>query len=196
VSEVLDRQLEIVNTHGALNYDRPVGITTGLRWSDLEIWWAEIRGVDRNTAKIALWRHLRKSIPDSSPPQRRLFEQYHQWTQARNLAGSFPALLPEVWVHWDHKSKPARGELAMASMRMDFLMLPAGARRIILEVDGDHHYSTDGRASTALYAETMRADRDLRLDRYEVFRFGGAELTADRAEGTAFEFFDRLGISP
>ena len=47
-----------------------------------------------------------------------------------------------------------------------------------MELDGRHHYAdADGGASPALYAEMVREDRALRLAGYEVFRFGGYELT-------------------
>lgn len=38
----------------------------------------------------------------------------------------------------------------------------------------------------------MRADRGLRLDGYEVFRFGGYEFGAANAAATTSEFFGRL----
>jgi hypothetical protein len=35
-----------------------------------------------------------------------------------------PALLPEVWVHWDHKTVRQRGVHALQNLRMDFLRGP------------------------------------------------------------------------
>lgn len=105
----------------------------------------------------------------------------------------FPVLLPEVWLHWDPQSTRQRGDKAFRSHRLDFLLLLAGHRRVVLEVDGAQHYSTaDRQASPELYAATMRADRDLRLDGYEAFRFGGHELGASGAVVTTAEFFGRL----
>ena len=52
-----------------------------------------------------------------------------------------PALLPEVWLHWDPKTVAERGPNALLRFRMDFLLLlPAGAR-IVVEVDGKYHYA-------------------------------------------------------
>jgi very-short-patch-repair endonuclease len=61
---------------------------------------------------------------------------------------------------------------------MDFLLLMPHGQRVVLEVDGSHHYaSADGkRPDPAKYADSMRGDRNLKLGGYEVFRFGAAEL--------------------
>ena len=76
---------------------------------------------------------------------------------------------------------------------MDFLLLPTDRARIVIEVDGKHHYAdTSGRASPGRYAETVREDRAIRLDGYEVFRFGGAELEGPAGERLVDDFFDRL----
>ena len=103
-----------------------------------------------------------------------------------------------MWVHWDPVTKSARQDDALLTQRMDFLMLLPMHRRVVLEVDGAQHYSTaNGQSSAAVYAETTRADRDLRLSGYEVYRFSGHELSADRAQTTVSEFFSRpLRTSP
>jgi very-short-patch-repair endonuclease len=89
-----------------------------------------------------------------------------------------PALLPEVWLHWDHKTVRERGREALLGFRMDFLLLLPHGQRVVLEVDGSHHYaSPDGkRPDAARYAAGMRFDRELKLRGYEVFRFGATEL--------------------
>jgi very-short-patch-repair endonuclease len=76
---------------------------------------------------------------------------------------------------------------------MDFLLLLPGGHRVVLEVDGASHYSRDGRPDPAAYARDARADRDLKLAGYEVFRFGATELQyRDSAEPMLREFFARL----
>ncbi|GII32896.1 hypothetical protein [Planotetraspora mira] len=47
-----------------------------------------------------------------------------------------PALLPEVWLHWDPKTVRARGTEALLRFRMDFLLLLSRGQRVVLEVDG------------------------------------------------------------
>jgi very-short-patch-repair endonuclease len=77
--------------------------------------------------------------------------------------------------------------------RMDFLLLPTERTRVVIEVDGKHHYATDdGRASATRYADMAREDRRIRLAGYEVFRFGGSELQGTDGEQRVREFFDEL----
>ena len=60
---------------------------------------------------------------------------------------------------------------------MDFLLLLPHGVRIVLEVDGKQHYAEGDTASPKLYSEMVSEDRRLRLRGYEVYRFGGYELT-------------------
>lgn len=79
-------------------------------------------------------------------------------------------------MHWDPQTIRLRGKDALFRFRMDFLLLLPNHSRVVIEVDGQHHYAKEGRPSPAVYAENMRADRDLKLSGYEVFRFGADEL--------------------
>ena len=74
---------------------------------------------------------------------------------------------PTTWLHWDPKTVAERGPNALLRFRMDFLLLlPAGAR-IVVEVDGRHHYADQsGHADPARYGAMASADRDLRLAGY------------------------------
>jgi very-short-patch-repair endonuclease len=72
-------------------------------------------------------------------------------------------------------------------------MLLAGGKRAVIEVDGKQHYAdSDGKANPRLYSEMVAEDRRLRLSGYEVYRFGGYELSVSTAEETVVEFFRRL----
>jgi len=76
---------------------------------------------------------------------------------------------------------------------MDFLMLLPHRVRIVLEVDGKHHYAEGETASPVRYTEMVREDRKLRLQGYEIFRFGATELTnMETANRTVNEFFCQL----
>jgi very-short-patch-repair endonuclease len=75
---------------------------------------------------------------------------------------------------------------------MDFLLLLPGRQRIVIEVDGKHHFSEGDRPSLKAYADMVSADRDLRLAGYEVYRFGANELVGAGAEAKIRDFFDRL----
>jgi very-short-patch-repair endonuclease len=80
----------------------------------------------------------------------------------------------------------------LARQRMDFLLLFSPQERVVLEVDGQQHYSQDGRPSPRLYAKMAAADRELRLLGYEVFRFGGHELSGSGSNAILQRFFDQL----
>lgn len=54
---------------------------------------------------------------------------------------------------------------------MDFLLLLPHGRRVVLEVDGAHH------RTAAAYADTVRADRELKVTDADVYRFGAVERT-------------------
>lgn len=53
-------------------------------------------------------------------------------------------------------------------------------------------YANNGRSDPAVYASNMRADRDLKLSEYEVFRFGAAELQDRQQAREMFQRFDEL----
>jgi very-short-patch-repair endonuclease len=76
---------------------------------------------------------------------------------------------------------------------MDFLLLLSHGVRIVIEVDGLQHYADEERRGDPLrYAAMVRADRELRLSGYDVFRFGTAELRAPDGPERIRDFFERL----
>ncbi|MGW6771933.1 AbiJ-related protein [Streptomyces sp. NPDC055037] len=173
----VDNDIEIVasDPDDILVYDREIP-TDGLRWRDLHAWWQDTRRFESEIeARKDLYQRLLKSLPENSDGQRNLFLAYHEI-----LAPSVevPALLPEVWLHWDHKTVQQRGPGALLRSRMDFLLLLPHGQRVVLEVDGSQHFTRNrGRTpDTAKYAAMVAADRDLKLREYEVFRFGHDEL--------------------
>lgn len=191
--DAIDNDVEIVtNADLVLIYDRPIA-GDGLRWRDLQSWWMETRQLsDATEAKRSLYKRLIRSLPANSPPQRNLYELYHEIFSG--TAPDLPALLPEVWLHWDPKTAKERGKDALLRFRMDFLLLLPRGQRVVLEVDGSQHYSGPGdKPDPARYAATMRADRDLKLSGYEVFHFGGVELRdREKARALLHQFFADL----
>lgn len=190
----VDNDIEVVEDQEAvLVYDRPIETGRGLRWCDLQSWWMQSHpSQDFDEAKALLYKRLRDSLPRSSPPQIMLFDLYH--SIFAHAIVNLPALLPEVWLHWDPKTVAERGPRALMRFRMDYLMLLPGGHRVVLEVDGVQHYSDgQGRADVHRYAEGMGADRELKLAGYEVFRFGGSELQK-KADASVMlrEFFVQL----
>jgi hypothetical protein len=199
IIDAINNDIEIVtNAEAVLVYDQPTH--EGVLWRDLQAWWKDTRQItDDDEAKSTLYKRLRSSLPESSPPQRNLFDLYHHIH--RDELPGLPALLPEVWLHWDPKTARERGPEALLRFRMDFLLLLPHGHRVVLEVDGATLYSTNGRPDAAVYANGVRADRELKLARYEVFRFGAAELqhpgSADPMLRQFFaDLFRQFGVTP
>lgn len=190
--DAVNNDIEIV-THAekVLIYDRKFP-DRGLLWKDLQDWWPESKSYsDERDAQIALYRRLHGSIPTSSPAQQFFFKTF--FSHYRNSFPRLPALLPEVWLHYDPKTVAQRGRDALLRQRMDFLLLISPSTRIVIEVDGKHHYTDqNGRSSADSYAMMMSQDRDLRLSGYEVYRFSASELVGHVGEQIVCDFFDDL----
>jgi very-short-patch-repair endonuclease len=191
-SNALDNDVEVVtDVDKVLVYDRPIS-AGGLLWRELQTWFAQTQGLEDEHAKEPLYRRLQASLPNSSPPQMLAFTSFYKAFPKKDIP-NLPALLPEVWFHWDPQTVAQRGKAALLRSRMDFLLLLPGGIRVIVEVDGKHHYSTDdGRSSPQRYSEMMAADRALKLVGYEVYRFGGEELSKPGAETMLIDFYRLL----
>ncbi len=169
-----------------LVYDRPIG-SSGLLWSELVAWWSEV-APGANAANLGA--RLQESL--ASDAERKLFATYFK--SYRSVLGeALPALLPQVYLHYDPAVvKTLRHRLPLPRQRMDFLLLLPGRQRVVLEVDGTHHFSENDRPSLKVYADMVSADRELRLAGYEVYRFGANELVSQGAESKITDFFDKL----
>lgn len=190
--DAINNDLEIIrNGEHHLVYDRPLP-ESGLTWRQLTAWWAKsdtLVGEREREAAVALYRRLLESM-DGNGAERLIFRRYC----ARYRTGGFdiPALLPQVYLHYDPYTQHDGGTLAR--QRIDFLLLLTRRRRVVIELDGIHHYADGkGRAAPQRYAEMAAADRALKLAGYEVYRFGGYELT-DRPQADAMldRFFTSL----
>jgi len=177
------------NAESCLIYDRPLR-TTGLLWTDLVDWWVKDIGSRATDPAKELGERLQLSL--QSEPERTLFRLYFKAYRAK-LSQALPALIPQVYLHYDPAvvSRLTHRD-GLVRQRMDFLLLLPNAQRIVLEVDGAQHYSIDGRASPSTYGRMAKADRELRLLGYEVYRFGASELLGDGAIKVVTEFFDGL----
>ena len=189
--DAINNIIDVVeNGEYCLYYDRPLK-EGGLEWSELVAWWADLSQTPSTEAAAhALWRRLQGSL-DSSEPERMLFRFY-----TKRYANGFdvPALIPQVYLHFDPYVRRAGGAGYLFRQRMDFLLLLAGRRRVVIEIDGQHHYArADGTADSVAYAKMMAEDRRLRLAGYEVHRFGGNEFVdVKAAEAMIDDFFDQL----
>lgn len=199
--DAVNNDVEIVrNREHCLIYSRPLHLH-GLTWQDIVSWWQETEhgaGHDDREAARGLWRRLNASL--ASPPERVLFDHY---TRRYAAEGEFalPALIPRVYLHYDPYRKKLRGYSPLERQRMDFLLLMPDRARVVIEVDGVQHYAHQTVtgpepvwvASPRLYGSMVAEDRRLRLDGYEVHRFGGWELKGShRAAALLSAFFDEL----
>ncbi len=90
--DAVNNDIEIVtNADKVLVFDRPIGVE-GLRWADLQKWWAESTQVaDPDEAKRSLYRRLEASLPAESPPQQLFFKSFFE--SFRQDVPALPALL-------------------------------------------------------------------------------------------------------
>lgn len=169
-----------------LIYDRPIG-PNGLRWPELVAWWGDVTPAG-NAANLGA--RLQESL--ALDAERKLFATYFK-AYRFTLGEALPALLPQVYLHYDPAVvKTLRHRLPLPRQRMDFLLLLPGRQRIVLEVDGKHHFSENDQPSIRVYADMVSADRELRLAGYEVYRFGANELVGNGAEARIADFFEKL----
>jgi very-short-patch-repair endonuclease len=169
-----------------LVYDRPIN-SNGVLWSELVACWSE---VTPGANAASLGARLQEAL--ASDAERKLFATYFK--AYRSVLGeALPALLPQVYLHYDPAVvKALRHRLPLPRQRMDFLLLLPGRQRIVLEVDGKHHFSENDHPSLKVYADMVSADRELRLAGYEVYRFGANELVGEGAESRIADFFEKL----
>jgi hypothetical protein len=193
--DAINNVVEVVeNSEYCLFYDRPLS-EAGLTWAELVDWWRASNELgDQDDVEVGhdLYRRLFASL--ASLPEQTLFRTYCERYSSAEDGGRQPALLPQVYLHYDPRTRRERGGQPSVLMRerMDFLLLLPRGVRIVLEVDGQQHYAEGDTASPRLYSEMVAEDRRLRLRGYEVYRFGGYELSGAGAADMLREFFDSL----
>ena len=193
LADAVNNDIRIVrNVEHCLVYDQPINPDAGVSFQMLVDWWASARPTDDGTKpEIDLHRRL---LQGQNDPERAVFSGYA--TVLRDHGFALPALIPQVYLHYDPETiaRRATSGAVLERQRMDFLLLLPGRHRVVIELDGRHHSAAaDGTASPRLYAEMMAEDRRLRLGGYEVFRFGGYEFVdLDRGKDLAAAFFADL----
>lgn len=193
--DAIDNVVEVTrNAEHCLFYDHVLD-TSGLTWGQLCDWWRttrELHDASERDVALDLYRRLVASVHDN-PVEYLLFRVYCELYGSEQ--GSFvPALLPQVYLHYDPSTWKQRGGRpgALIRERMDFLLLVPNGGRVVIEVDGKQHYSESEIASPQLYSQMVAEDRRLRLSGYEVYRFGGFELSQPSAPHMLRTFFTDL----
>lgn len=192
--DAINNVVEVVeNAEYCLFYDRPLS-EAGLTWAELVDWWRQTKGLQGQADEAARDLYPRLSQSLASPPEKTLFRTYYGQYSSVEEGSRQPALLPQVYLHYDPRTRRERGAGPSVLMRerMDFLLLLPCGVRIVLEVDGKQHYAEGETASPKLYSGMVAEDRRLRLRGYDVYRFGGHELTAPGAADMLREFFREL----
>lgn len=193
LADAVHNEIKIVgNADDCLIYDRPINPDRGLSFKSLIEWWHDLHPApNENAAARTLFTRLCEGL---NSPELAIMNAYR--TLLRDSGFGLPAILPQVYLHYDPKT--IRQRLAvdgkqLERQRMDFLLLLPQGQRIVVELDGKEHYSSGDKPKPAIYAAMMREDRRLRLAGYEVYRFGGHEF-ADLMAGevAAQEFFEEL----
>ncbi len=189
IKDALNNDLEIVaNKDSVLIYDEPIP-NDGLKWIDLVKWWSKLKQEERSL-QLATKLKSRLFASLDSKPEQEFFNLYYS-RYSKILGKKLPALIPQVYLHYDPYTIKKHGINYLLRQRMDFLILFSNSKRIVIEIDGKQHYADDDKASPKKYSEMMKLDRELRFLNYEVYRLGGYELTND-SETTTIEFINKL----
>ncbi|HEY9257514.1 hypothetical protein [Chitinophaga sp.] len=189
LDDAISNRIKIVrNSEHCLIYDRQIK-SNGLLWVDLVSWWSDLNNTPASKAEAAnLKARLHQSL--ASEPEKLFFETYYT-EFSRRLSRQLPALIPQIYLHYDPYSIKQYGVQYLLRQRMDFLMLLNNNIRIVIEIDGIQHYAEGTTAIPAKYAEMVNLDRDLKLLGYDVYRFGGYELKPG-CEQVIISFFEKL----
>lgn len=189
IEDALNNDLKIVkNEDSCLVYNQAIP-SSGLKWIDLVDWWSKINDSEKN-AELAKGLFDRLNASLDSILEKNFFKTYYYHYKDK-LGKNLPALIPQVYLHYDPYTIRKYGIQYLLRQRMDFVMLFSNTKRVVIEIDGKQHYSEGDIASPKLYSEMVRLDRELRFLNYDVYRLGGYELTYEM-ESTTLSFFDSL----
>jgi very-short-patch-repair endonuclease len=189
-SDSVSNDIENVkNSAYCLIYDRPIK-SHGLLWKELVDWWREREELNEESDRdVGRKLYARLSLSLISEPEK-LFLKIYFKKFYESFKEKLPALIPQVYLHYDpYTLKQLQDQRRLVRQRMDFLFLLSDRIRIVIEIDGKQHYAEEDRASPKLYSEMIAEDRRLKLSGYEVYRFGGYELSDENAAEIIVESF-------
>lgn len=174
IEDALTNRLDIIqDKEDCLFYTLPI-TNNGLSWHELIVWWNDGNEVYDIAIQQTLVKRLIQSL--DSKPETLFLRTYYNFVHKQNN-NYLPALIPQVYCHYDPKTAKMRNGQVYVHQRMDFLLLFPCSVRVVIEIDGKQHYSNDdGSISPERYAKMVADDRALKLYGYEVYRFGGYEL--------------------
>ena len=201
IDNALENSVKIIDVGDALVYSDGIP-EDGITWRRLVNWYKQY---EANETQKALARKLVSSL--DSKPEKLFFKTYIEYILKEDR--DLPALIPQVYLYYDPKTKDVRGKNEIFEhQRMDFMLIISSDHRVVIEIDGIQHYSQDKViqgttykcADVNRYAKMVSANRDMTLNGYDVYRFGGKELYVKNGESDKFvkkmicDFFYRLFI--
>lgn len=199
-TDALANIITVRNEDKCLIYNKPI-LNEALTWRQMVKWFEEKYGITANAEKIYIDR-LRESFGIASPPEITFFDTYLEWMH--EMGDDVPALIPQVYLYYDPLTKNEREWKKIFEHQIfDFFMLFSLRGRVIIEIDGKQHYGKQTNVSgyrypiyeadPDKYAQMVRAQRDLSLYGYDVYRFGGKEFSDNVSiKNDIKDFFDRL----
>ncbi|MEZ4986904.1 MAG: hypothetical protein R2795_18005 [Saprospiraceae bacterium] len=189
IKDALNNDIKVVkHEDSCLVYSNPIK-NDGLKWIQLVEWWASNQKREKS-AELAKELFDRLNMSLDSQPEKEMFKIYY-YHYGKLLGKKLPALIPQVYLHYDPYSIRKYGIQYLLRQRMDFLILFSNTKRVVIEIDVKQHYSEGDKPSPKLYSDMVRLDRELKFLNYDVYRLGGYELTHDM-ESTTISFFDNL----
>ena len=197
--DALNNDIRITkNENQCLIYERSIP-TTGVMWSDLVEWYASENNIsDTKNQEVAFITRLCDCLDMSfkangakAGPETWLLQAYYNLK--KELGIDLPALIPQVYLYYDPQTIKQRGYKLFEHQKMDFLMIFSHQNRVVIEIDGKQHYAEGNTASPKLYSEMVRAQREMSLYGYDVYRFGGYEfMGADSDENLKKQVLENL----
>lgn len=196
--DALNNDIRITkNEHQCLIYNRTIP-SGGLMWDELVSWYAEENNLQNQNPEKAFIMRLSdcldtsfKSLGAKAGPETWMLQAYYELKKELNR--DLPALIPQVYLYYDPQTLKQRGYKLFEHQKMDFLMIFSHKERVVIEIDGKQHYAEGNTASPKLYADMMRAHREMSLFGYDVYRFGGYEfIGADSDENVKSQILKNL----
>ena len=193
--DALNNNIRIIkNEDKCLIYDQPIP-SDGLKWNTVVEWYAEKNHIEENK-DVKYCQRLVESM--DSEPEKIMLRAYYLFLQEKCIDG--PALIPQVYLYYDPQTQEQRGFKLFEHQKFDFLMIFSHRDRVVIEIDGKQHYANDEIASPKKYSEMVKAQRELSLYGYDVYRFGGYEFCdneediIERLKGFFAHLFRKYGI--
>lgn len=199
--DALNNDIRITrNENQCLIYNRSIP-STGVMWNDLVDWYVTENSIpDTKDPEVAFINRLCDCLDTSfkengakTGPETWLLQAYYNLK--KELSIDLPALIPQVYLYYDPQTIKQRGYKLFEHQKMDFLMIFSHQNRVVIEIDGKQHYAEGNIASPKLYSEMVRAQREMSLYGYDVYRFGGYEfMGADSDENLKNQVLENLKI--